>query len=39
MDDIKLALLGSKAAAKRLTDEAVQMVMERLEAMKDGKDD
>ena len=31
MDDIKLALLGDKEAAKRLTDEAVQMVMERLE--------
>lgn len=39
MDDIKLALLGDKEAAKRLTDEAVQMVMERLEALKDGKDD
>lgn len=36
MDDIKLALLGDKEAAKRLTDEAVQMVMERLEALKDG---
>ena len=33
MDDIKLALLGDKEAAKRLTDEAVQMVMERLEAL------
>ena len=39
MDDIKLALLGDKEAAKRLTDEAVQMVMERLEALKDGKGD
>ena len=33
MDDIKLALLGDHEAAKRLTDEAVQMVMERLEAL------
>lgn len=32
MDDIKLALLGSKEAAQRLTDAGVQMVMERLEA-------
>lgn len=36
MDDIKLALLGDKEAAKRLTDEAVQMVMERMEALRDG---
>lgn len=34
MDDIKLALLGDKEAAKRLTDEAVEMVMERMEGMK-----
>lgn len=33
MDDIKLAMLGNKEAAKRLTDEAMQMVMERLEAL------
>lgn len=33
MDDIKLAMLGDKEAAKRLTDEAVQMVLERLEAL------
>lgn len=39
MDDIKLALLGDKEAAKRLTDEAVEMVMERMEALKDGKSD
>lgn len=32
MDDIKLALLGDKEAAQRLTDAGVQMVMERLEA-------
>lgn len=50
MDDIKLALLGSKAAAKRLTDagvlvpcapmtdEAVQMVMKRMEALHDTDD-
>lgn len=33
MDDVKLAMLGSKEAAKRLTDEAVEMVMERLETL------
>ena len=33
MDDIKLALLGSKEAAKRLTEKGVQMVVERLEAL------
>ena len=29
MDDIKLARLGDKEAAKRLTDEAVDMMLER----------
>ena len=38
MDDIKLALLGDKEAAKRLTDEAVEMVMQRLEALYDTDD-
>ena len=35
--DIRAAMLGDHEAAKRLT--CVQMVMERLEALKDGKDD
>ena len=32
-NDIRAALLGDKEVAKRLTDEAVEMVMERLEAL------
>ena len=35
MDEIRRALLGDKAAQDALTDEAVQMVMERMEAMHD----
>ena len=46
MDDVKLALLGDREAAKRLTDagvlapcpiEAVDLLAKRLEALKDGK--
>lgn len=33
MDDYRRALLGDHEAAKRLTDEAVQMVMERMEKL------
>lgn len=33
MTDKTRALLGDREAAKRLTDEAVQMVMERMEAI------
>lgn len=36
-NDIRAALLGDKEAAKRLTDEAVEMVMERLEELSNGK--
>ena len=32
---IQRAMLGDREAAVRLTDEAVEMVMERLEALKD----
>ena len=33
MDDYRRALLGDHEAAKRLTDEAVQMVMERMDEL------
>lgn len=36
MTDIQRAMLGDHEAAARLTGEAAQMVMERLEALKDG---
>lgn len=33
MDDIKLAVLGNREAAKPLTDEAMDMMLERMEEM------
>ena len=40
MDDIKLALLGNKEAAKRLTDAGGDSILrKRLEALNDGKGD
>lgn len=35
-NDIRAALLGDKEVAKRLTDEAVDMMLERLEGMDNG---